>query len=207
MVYGWSIGGYATAYIANSHPEIGSIIIDASFDDIIPLAIPRMPEFLGSVTVNCCKKYFNLHNSKLIAKYFGPIRIIRRSQDEIISTNGYASGNRGNYLLMAILETRYPTLFSDDAVKFLVEDWLDVTNPTQRELTIPAGFDAEFCKRQMLQVVDPPYARLGEGLDSQDKAMLAYYIFTKIFSDCEGGHNNPLPRKYFKMPWRHSDEL
>ena len=205
-VYGWSIGGYPTAYIANSHPEIGNIILDASFDDILPLATPRMPEFFETVTVNCCKKYFNLHNSKLIAGYSGPIRVIRRNRDEIISTNGRASGNRGNFLLLAILESRYPALFSDDEVKTMLDDWLDIFKPAERQLTIPSGFDSAFCKRHIQQFPEPPYTGLGEGLESEKKVMLAYYIFSKILTDCEGGHNHQLPSEYFKMPWKHSDE-
>jgi len=205
-VYGWSIGGFSASYLANAHPDIGNVIIDASFDDILPLAIPRMPEWLGSVTNNCCRKYFNLHNVALLPKYQGPIRLIRRNGDEIISTNGHASGNRGNQLLMAVLQSRYPVLFKDQEVASMAMDWLDQTSPVPRRHSVP-GYDLEFCKEQLSKSTGPPDVELGTGLTRDEKLILAYYLFSKHLTDCEGGHNNPLPRKYFKMPWKKSDDL
>ena len=35
--------------------------------------------------------------------------------------------------------------------------------------------------------------------------MMAYYLFSRYFTDCPGGHNNPLPQKYFILPWSHVD--
>lgn len=205
-VYGWSIGGYSASYLANAHSDIGNVIIDASFDDILPLAIPRMPDFLASVTENCCRKYFNLNNAALLTKYQGPIRLIRRNGDEIISTNGHASGNRGNQLLVAVLQSRYPALFKDDEVANMVDDWLDQTSPTPRRLSVPR-YDLEFCKDQLRKSVGPPDNNLGKDLDRDEKLILSYYLFSKHLTDCEGGHNNPLYRKYFKMPWKKSDDL
>lgn len=202
IIYGWSIGGFASSYIASAHPDIGSLIIDASFDDILPLAIPRMPEFLGSVTVNCCRKYFNLNNIQLITKYPGPVRIIRRNGDEIISTNEKPSGNRGNQLLLAILQSRYPALFSDPLIDDVTADWLEVTSPLFRQNAVPGGYNQGACERQVAACTDNLI--LGEGLQVEEKIAIAYFLFSMYLTDCEGGHNHPLPRKCFKLPWKSS---
>ena len=205
IVYGWSIGGYATSYIAMSHPDIGGIILDATFDDIIPLAIPRMPDFLGSATVKCCHNYFNLHNAQLLTKYPGPVRIIRRSSDEIISTgNPSPKFNRGNDLLLSLLSTRYPTLFTPHVIDTTLQ-WFLKVDPASRRHSL-AEFDVEFCKQQVqLLSGPPPYELLGEGFSDSEKVMMAYYLFSKYFTDCPGGHNNPLPQKYFLLPWSHTE--
>lgn len=209
ILYGWSIGGFPVSYIAMSHPDIGGVIIDASFDDIIPLALPRMPEVLSRMTIDCCRNYFNLQNSKLIVEYPGPIRVIRRNADEIITTASIPASNRGNELLTAILERRYPKIFTDEDVIPYVERWLASVKPLQRLSSMSVPFDNDFCKQQVQLLADapPPYSNLGEGMDSSEKVMMAYYLFHKYFTDCEGGHNNPLPVKYFKLPWQHSFEL
>lgn len=165
-----------------------------------------MPEFLETVTENCCRKYFNLNNAALLPKYQGPVRLIRRSSDEIISTNGHASGNRGNQLLVAVLQSRYPALFKDHMVEDTVLDWLDQTSPVPRRMSVP-GYDLEFCKNQLRNSVGPPDQNLGKDLNRDEKLILAYYLFSKHLTDCEGGHNNPLSRKYFKMPWKKSDDI
>ena len=47
IVHGWSIGGFTASCLAMNYPEIKGVVIDASFDQLLPLAVPRMPQFLG----------------------------------------------------------------------------------------------------------------------------------------------------------------
>eukprot|EP00116_Pleurobrachia_bachei_P003608 sb/3463870/ len=207
IVYGWSIGGFPTAYIAHAHPNISSAIVDASFDDIIPLALPRMPQWLAGITVRCCRHYFNLHNSLLLSKYPGPVRIIRRSRDEIISTNERPDGNRGNELLGALLLQRYPTIFGDEEVQKYVRSWYAETGTITRRLSVPGELDRKFCATTVGSLPDrqESYPELGTGLSSQEKIQLAYYLFDKYLTDLDVGHNSPLPPKHFEVPWKHSD--
>ena len=47
ILFAWSIGGYATSWLAMNYPNVHAVVIDASFDDLVPLAIARMPQFAG----------------------------------------------------------------------------------------------------------------------------------------------------------------
>ena len=47
IIHGWSIGGFTASVMAMNYPDIKAVIIDASFDELLPLAIPRMPNFLA----------------------------------------------------------------------------------------------------------------------------------------------------------------
>ena len=44
-LFSWSIGGFASSWLASNYPEIRGVILDACFDDVAHLAIPQMPEF------------------------------------------------------------------------------------------------------------------------------------------------------------------
>uniref|UniRef100_A0A8C9TD10 Abhydrolase domain containing 16A, phospholipase n=1 Tax=Scleropages formosus TaxID=113540 RepID=A0A8C9TD10_SCLFO len=53
VVYAWSIGGFTASWAAMTYPEIRALVLDASFDDLLPLALKVMPdswsEFGGEV--------------------------------------------------------------------------------------------------------------------------------------------------------------
>ena len=41
--YAWSIGGYTAARAAIAYPSIAGIMLDATFDHVLPLAAARSP--------------------------------------------------------------------------------------------------------------------------------------------------------------------
>ena len=53
---------------------------------MLPLAVPRMPASLSGLVTRAVKKYINLNVGEQLAKYPGPVRIIRRDHDEMICT-------------------------------------------------------------------------------------------------------------------------
>lgn len=59
-------------------------IIDASFDDLLPLAIPRMPSFLEPIVYRTVRHHVNLNNAAQLCQYPGPIKLFRRTEDEVI---------------------------------------------------------------------------------------------------------------------------
>lgn len=126
-------------------------VLDATFDDVLVLALPRMPDFLsgiGNIIHDACKKdpidsslfhpvrstirnHVNLHVSKELRGYNGPIRIIRRTDDEIIADPpGVLANNRGNYLLVDIIRQRYPDLLEprNSIQEKTLMDWLAKTH-------------------------------------------------------------------------------
>uniref|UniRef100_A0ACB8EGY8 Protein abhd16a n=1 Tax=Sphaerodactylus townsendi TaxID=933632 RepID=A0ACB8EGY8_9SAUR len=44
ILYAWSIGGFTATWAAMSYPDVSALILDASFDDLVPLALKVMPE-------------------------------------------------------------------------------------------------------------------------------------------------------------------
>lgn len=60
-------------------------MLDATFDDVLHLAIPRMPSSLSSIVRIAIRDYINLNNIDLINQYHGPVLLIRRTEDEMIS--------------------------------------------------------------------------------------------------------------------------
>ncbi len=45
ILFSWSIGGFASSWLASHYPEVKGVILDACFDDIVHLAVPQMPKF------------------------------------------------------------------------------------------------------------------------------------------------------------------
>lgn len=85
ILNGWSIGAFATLTLATKY-DVKACILDATFDDILPLALPRMPESFSSIVRIAVREYMNLHHSELIKQFKGPVMLIRRTEDEIICT-------------------------------------------------------------------------------------------------------------------------
>lgn len=59
-------------------------VLDATFDDILPIAVNHMPKWLEPIVNVAIREYVNLHISELICKYPGPVLIFRRTNDEVI---------------------------------------------------------------------------------------------------------------------------
>ncbi len=100
--------------------------MDATFDHIAPLAIPRMPAFLSSVVTAAVEDNVNLDVSGQLARFDGPVRLIRRVKDEMISTddNDVAGSNRGNQLLFSMLKNRYPKLVEQEEAAARLNEYM-----------------------------------------------------------------------------------
>jgi pimeloyl-ACP methyl ester carboxylesterase len=113
ILLGWSIGGYATSWAAMNHPGIRGVLLDAPFDDLAPLAeriVPAMlpPYFLPFSEV-VLRRHYNLNVTEQLRNYAGPLVVVRRMQDEVISGGRPQdlSQNRTNDLLRKFLVCRY----------------------------------------------------------------------------------------------------
>lgn len=60
-------------------------MLDATFDDLVPLATPRMPSIIENLVIFTVREFTNLHVAENLIQYRGPILLIRRSKDEIIA--------------------------------------------------------------------------------------------------------------------------
>ncbi|KAK3854324.1 hypothetical protein Pcinc_039184 [Petrolisthes cinctipes] len=121
IIYGWSIGGYTSTWAAMNYPKIAGLILDASFDDILPLAKQTMPDSLSPSVTLAIRRYLNLRPGAHLVKYPGPVTIIRRTKDDKVTTDKLnLACNRGNNLLIMLLQSRYPNLFTTNSTRVLL---------------------------------------------------------------------------------------
>lgn len=122
LLFGWSIGGYSSLWLATQYPNIKGVLLDATFDDLLYLALPRMPESLSGIVKIAIRSHCNLNNNDLITKYNGPVALVRRSEDEVICTEDMNIGtNRGNYLLINMMKYRFPNIFQTEQLTYAQE--------------------------------------------------------------------------------------
>lgn len=122
LVFGWSIGACSSLFLATQYPEIKGVVLDATFDDILPLAIPKMPQFLSGVVELAIRHYVNLNNTEMLKQFNGPVLMIRRTEDEIITIDELnLSTNRGNFLLISMLKHRFPQIFEKSQVDYITK--------------------------------------------------------------------------------------
>lgn len=122
LLFGWSIGGYSSLWLATQYPNIKGVLLDATFDDLLYLALPRMPESLSGIVKIAIRSHCNLNNNDLITKYNGPVALVRRSEDEVICTEDMNIGtNRGNYLLLNMMKYRFPNIFQTEQLTYAQE--------------------------------------------------------------------------------------
>lgn len=65
FIFGWSIGGFPATWLAANYPNVGGLILDATFDDILPLALIRVPVF-PSLVEYAIKKHLDLPIGKQV---------------------------------------------------------------------------------------------------------------------------------------------
>lgn len=111
LLFGWSIGAYSSLVAATQYPDVKGVVrtsdpspkdaniftfsplllrfvfkvLDATFDDVLQLAIPRMPSSISGIVRIAIRDYVNLNNTELINQYSGPVILVRRTKDEIIA--------------------------------------------------------------------------------------------------------------------------
>ncbi|KAI3361179.1 hypothetical protein L3Q82_013372, partial [Scortum barcoo] len=208
MVYAWSIGGFTASWAVMSYPEIQSLVLDASFDDLLPLALKVMPDSWRPLVQHTVRQYMNLNNAEQLLKYQGPVLLIRRTRDEIITTTGPEDimSNRGNNLLLKLLQFRYPKIMTDEGVR-VVRQWLGSATHLE-EASVYSGYevDDDWCvsvlqSYQADKDVVFPWS-VGEDMTLEGRRQLALFLARKYMRNFETTHCTPLPASEFHSPWR-----
>lgn len=206
VLYGWSIGGFTSSWGAMRYPNIHGLVIDASFDHILPLARGIFPQFMYPLIELGIKQHFDLNNSRHLEYFTGPVLLIRRSQDEVIATDPFNSPptNRANNLLIDILKQRFPSLINDRAVT-LLNEYLGGNTRYQDGVLKRYSVNNSNCLRLLLDYlhINPiSYPiNIGENLDNITRDQLVLYLATKYMIDYDSVHCAPLPPRYFHRPW------
>ncbi|XP_069979617.1 phosphatidylserine lipase ABHD16A isoform X2 [Penaeus vannamei] len=206
IVYGWSIGGYTSTWMAMNYPQLGGLVLDATFDDVLPLAIMRMPSCMEGIVTSAIRNHFNLTPGAQLSRYPGPVTIIRRIRDEIITTDEtQLSGNLGNSLLEKLLKSRYPALMCKQSVEVL-HQWLNEDPSFKSSILNRWGVDGVLCSTLLATYVNEYSTAfplmIGEDMNEEEKTRLLLYLASKHMVDYNESHNPPLDVTLFRKPWR-----
>nr|XP_008529505.1 PREDICTED: abhydrolase domain-containing protein 16B [Equus przewalskii] len=227
VVYGWSIGGFTATWATMTYPELGALVLDATFDDLVPLALKVMPHSWKGLVVRTVREHFNLNVAEQLCRYPGPVLLLRRTQDDVVSTSGHlrplpsgdVEGNRGNELLLRLLQHRYPSVMVREGLA-VVTRWLRVGSLAQ-EAAFYARYrvDDEWClallrsyrarceDEQEDEEAWGPHGLafpwlVGQGLSPRRRRQLALFLARKHLKNVEATHCSPLEPEDFQLPWR-----
>jgi len=206
IIYAWSIGGYPAVWASRVHPQIGGMVLDATFDDIVPLAQTKMPEAISSFTTRVVKEYFHLDIARQLCSYPGPVLIIRRMRDEIITTEeGDISSNRGNNLLLKFLKFRYPNLLDSDGEDVLLEYLAAPDQATKKAIRDSLNVNVDLCRSMYKSYVelngkDFPMM-IGQDLSVDQRTHLVMFLVLQYHMDFDATHCISLPASDFRLPW------
>ncbi|XP_048525668.1 phosphatidylserine lipase ABHD16A [Dendroctonus ponderosae] len=205
MLFGWSIGGYAVSWAAMTYPDIKSVVIDATFDDIMPLALSQMPSWLESIVKLAIREHANLDIYEQLSKYPGPVLLIRRTEDEVICIRpGDLSSNRCNNLLIKIFKTRYPCMCELPQVQ-LLHEYLAVTGVLQEKILEKYSIDDSICT-SLLQSYISEFSKsypmkIGQDFSPTEKNQMILFLAKKYMKDFKATHCVALPWDMFAVPW------
>lgn len=191
VVYGWSIGGFATSFIAANY-KVKGVVLDATFDSLVPLANSVTCGFAPNLTKFAVGYYFNMNLPKLLRRYPGPITFLRRRHDEIIITDhsnpeNSTRSNRINFLFKEFLADRYSYLQWNSSDKNIVDEWLDLDEHERRE------WSNRNTVRDIHEVL-PRSSNEVELLKPDERANVIRRLCLWHFVDLDLSHNMPFPQ-------------
>ncbi|GAB1606695.1 phosphatidylserine lipase ABHD16A-like [Argonauta hians] len=196
IIYSWSIGGYVATWAGMTYPDLKALVIDASFDHLLPLAVTRLPAFMESFVTLCVGEFMNLNIAEQVVHYNGPIVLIRRTHDEVITTSTQPDllSNRGNHLLTRLLTHRYPSIIKQDAL----QEWLGFSNV--QKATCLSQLNYTECSLYLREL--PNTFPTDEGADLTDdmKRQMTVFLASKYMIDFEATHCIHLPTSVFTEP-------
>ncbi|XP_069491220.1 phosphatidylserine lipase ABHD16A [Ambystoma mexicanum] len=207
VIYAWSIGGFTATWAAMSYPEISALVLDASFDDLVPLALKVMPESWRGLVTRTVRQYLNLNNADQLCRYQGPVLLYRRTKDEIITTTVPEDvlSNRGNDLLKCLLKYRYPQLMTEEGLRVLNE-WLSASTAVE-EASVYSQYevDDDWCISVLHSYKTEhsgefPWS-VGDDMTGEGRRQLVLFLARKHLKNFDATHCTPLPPLEFQMPW------
>ncbi|XP_066426751.1 phosphatidylserine lipase ABHD16A [Molothrus aeneus] len=207
VVYAWSIGGFTATWAAMSYPELGGLVLDASFDDLVPLALKVLPRSWRELVTQTVREHLNLNNAEQLCRYQGPVLLVRRTKDEIITTTtpDDIASNRGNDLLLKLLQHRYPKVLAEEGLG-AVREWLEAATPEEQSSVLRRSPpDERWCRGRLREWAgdrNPPFPwAIGEDLSPAQRRQLALYLAQQHLQNFEASHCTPLPPQAFRLPW------
>ncbi|XP_023581316.1 phosphatidylserine lipase ABHD16A isoform X2 [Trichechus manatus latirostris] len=163
--------------------------------------------FTGGLVSRTVRQHLNLNNAEQLCRYQGPVLLIRRTKDEIITTTVPEDimSNRGNDLLLKLLQHRYPRVMAEEGLR-VVRQWLEASSQLE-EASIYSRWEVEedWClsvlrSYQAEHGPDFPWS-VGEDMSAEGRRQLALFLARKHLHNFEATHCTPLPAQNFQMAW------
>jgi len=202
ILHGWSIGGFTASCLAMNYPDVKGVVIDASFDQLLPLAVPRMPQVLEPLVSYAVKNFVSLNVAEQLKRFPGPIRIIRRSLDEMITTElDSVQSNRGNHLLVEILQHRYPHICQKEPLETL---WTYLSYEGSRQSEMLTQLKVEDDILTLLPEDKSYPSSFGndseDKIGEEDKKKIILQLAKMYLEQVDSTHCSPLPKEKFHLP-------
>lgn len=203
-VFAWSIGGYSATWLGMNYHNLKALVLDATFDDVLPLASRVLPSSWSPLVEQTVRVYANLHVSEQLKDYHGPVLFYRRTRDEVLSTDdsnpaAQKRSNRANDLLKQFLNYRFPKIINEENYH-VVDVWLE---QTPEERLRENKFNEEVCSESLRKYFTQGVAfpsNFGDDLDQNTKNSFALFLTSRYMIDFESTHCVPLPSDVFKVP-------
>ncbi|KNC87051.1 hypothetical protein, variant [Sphaeroforma arctica JP610] len=206
MIYAWSIGGFSASRAVTEYPRVKGLVLDATFDHVLPLALGRMPQWMSSLTRSTIGTWLNLDVAAGVKNYPGPIRFIRRRQDEMISSKlGDLSSNRGNFLITEVLEHRYPHIIRRDYMLALLGHCDAITtpavdDPAVKEVLVSISSWSSEDSENYSEKWNKLLQETSDKLDLKQVAVINKWLLCVHLDDLNTKHCVPYPSSRWREP-------
>eukprot|EP00794_Sanderia_malayensis_P015911 gene15911-17511_t len=189
ILFAWSIGGYATSCAATLYPDVKAVFIDATFDDVMPLAEAKMPDAFSGIVKNVIRDYFSLNIAQNLVRQYVP------------------ATNRANFLLLRLLVFRYPNVMSRESCQ-AVMDFLSAPDVNSQDGVLASfGYNESLCESVVGNCTGEQWptfpAMFGEDWDADIRIQVALFLARKYMVHYDSTHCSPLPTTFFQIPWQH----
>ncbi|KAK9404944.1 protein ABHD16B-like [Crotalus adamanteus] len=212
-VLGWNHPGFARSS-GKPYPQNDINAMDVVIR-LLPLAAKMVAKQVRKLVIRTINEHFNLNVADMLHRYQGPVLLIRRTFDEITSTQFHLENhlpiiqtNRANELLLQILRCRYPNIIS--GAEDVVHQLLTADCPRVEHFIYYHFYqvDDNWCLDQLKTYqsilgskAEFPW-KVGSDLTSARKKHLALFLAKKHLKNVEITHGKTLPPEEFELPWK-----
>ena len=196
VLYGNSIGGFTACFAVASFPNIGGILLEATFDDINNLIPALIPRFLPRRLIQYILRYcYDLNNIEYLMAYNGPVTLIRKTDDVLMRSNRNELGsNRSNFILIRLIKQRYGHVFMNEDSLEGVNRWMSVDS--NERFQIERKLDHRLFRRYFENF----NLSQTEELSETSKQDLAVFIATQFMKNQKAPHSSNLSSNLVKIP-------
>nr|XP_025039315.1 protein ABHD16A-like [Pelodiscus sinensis] len=164
---------------AQPPPLVPHVLEPPMLHDCFHVLLPRV---LGGLVTRTVRQHLNLNNGEQLCRYQGPILLVRRTKDEIITTTVPEDimSNRGNDLLLKLLQHRYPKVMGEEGVR-VVREWLEASSAVEEgKCSAHCSLEEDWClsvlKSYQAEHGDRFPWSLGDDMTPEGRRQLALFL-------------------------------